>query len=403
MSKNVIRQNIPQDPKNPKDHLNSGYEDSPSEFGIPSCGIEDCDFSVFELFDKTISFTKKVIKASTGPVELNKPFVILATGERFALAKRLKPPRDKRTKNLVLPAISIRRTSIEQNADDITRRGMNQFTGNMIIKRRLDSQDVDYQNLINKLGFKNLGINFPETRRPTGEYRNEPEIIQGGLLKPYNNENIFEIISIPQPQFFTATYEVVFWTSYTQHMNYLIETLMSSYLPQGKMWKLETEKGYWFMGYFQDQYQNGENIDDFTETERLIRYNFSIKVKGYLLAPQGASNLVPVRKWISAPNIAFESIDFSSELSPKKTIEKIENIPNEKFVLTDVERDAQTAQTPTYNQKLLYKKEVINPKTGKKQIKYARIIDSNSKKGETVFSASDLKTLEEFLATQKTP
>ena len=403
MSKNVTRQNIPQDPQNPKDHLNSGYEDSPSDFGIPSCGIEDCDFAIFDLFDKTIPFTKRVIKASAGPVELNKPFVILATGERFALAKRLKPPRDKRTKNLVLPAISIRRTSIEQTSDDITRRGMNQFTGNMIIKRQLDSQDIDYQNLINKLGFKNLGINFPETNRPTGEYKNEPEIIQGGLLTPLNNENIFEIISIPQPQFFTATYEVVFWTSYTQHMNYLIETLMSSYLPQGKMWKLETDKGYWFMGYFQDQYQNGENIDDFTETERLIRYNFSIKVKGYLLAPQGASNLVPVRKWISAPDIAFESIDFSSELSPKKTIEKIENIPKDKFVLTDIERDPAKAQTPTYNQKLLYKKEIINPKTGKKQIKYARVMDSNNKKGETVFSASDLQTLEEFLATYKTP
>ena len=51
MSDNIVRQNIPQDPRNPKDHLDSGYEEAPSEFNIPPCGIEDCDFAIFDLFD----------------------------------------------------------------------------------------------------------------------------------------------------------------------------------------------------------------------------------------------------------------------------------------------------------------------------------------------------------------
>jgi hypothetical protein len=116
---NVTRQNIPQDPRNPKDHLDSGYENSPSlDFTIPPVGIEDIDIAIHRLFDKTIGFNTFVMSATKGPQNIKKPYVIFATGERFALAKRLKPPRDK-NKVLILPAISIRRTSVEQTPDDI--------------------------------------------------------------------------------------------------------------------------------------------------------------------------------------------------------------------------------------------------------------------------------------------
>ena len=126
---NVTRQNIPQDPRNPKDHLDSGYESQPSlDFTIPPVGIEDIDFALHRLFDKTIGFNTFMVSAAKGPQNIKKPYVIFATGERFALAKKLKPPRDK-NKVLILPAISIRRTAIEQAPDDITGRGMNQYTG----------------------------------------------------------------------------------------------------------------------------------------------------------------------------------------------------------------------------------------------------------------------------------
>ena len=54
---NVTRQNIPQDPRNPKDHLDSGYESQPSlDFTIPPVGIEDIDFALHRLFDTLICF-----------------------------------------------------------------------------------------------------------------------------------------------------------------------------------------------------------------------------------------------------------------------------------------------------------------------------------------------------------
>lgn len=401
MSDNVTRQNIPQDPREPKSHLDSGYEDAPAEYNIPSCGIQDCDFSLFDLFDKTIPFTKKVVRGANGPTELNRPMVILATGERFAVVKRLRPPRDKASKSLILPAISIRRTAIEQSSEDITGRGMNQFTGNMIIKRKLSDQDKDYQRVVNKLGMRNLQSDFPTTTKETGDFANNPFVMAGGLLKPELHNNIFEIISIPQPQFFTATYEVVFWTSFSQHMNYLIETLMSSFLPQGKMWKLVTDKGYWFMANMAENFQGSENFDDFKEEERIIRYTFQVKVRGYLLAPSGPSDMVPVRRWISAPNLVFETIAVNSDVQRKKTIEQIYGSTDTRFALTEVEQDPKLKQTPTSNQQMVFEKSYVDHRTGRKLTRYVSKLENNNIRGETVFYASDPQALEEFFLSLK--
>lgn len=403
---NVTRQNIPQDPRNPKDHLDSGYENSPSlDFTIPPVGIEDIDIAIHRLFDKTIGFNTFMMSANKGPQNIKKPYVIFATGERFALAKRLKPPRDK-NKVLILPAISIRRTSIEQTPDDILTRGMNARTGVLTIKRKLSPEDRDYQNLVNKQGLKNLQnvlSGLPTSTRPTGDDKDELEVVQGGLLQDrLSANNIYEIITVPQPQFFTAKYEVVFWTNYTQHMTYLIQTYMNSFLPQFRGHKLETDKGYWFLAYTEDTFNNGENIDQFEGEERLIKYTISINVKGYLLAAQAPTNAVPVRRWISCPNIVFD-VSTAGDIQPKEHLERppIKDITHDGFTLTDININPELKQTPTTLQKFAVNKTLINPITGKKKRKYVSILERNEKKGETVFNASDVETLEEYLISSK--
>lgn len=403
---NVTRQNIPQDPRNPKDHLDSGYENSPSlDFTIPPVGIEDIDIAIHRLFDKTIGFNTFIMSANKGPQNIKKPYVIFATGERFALAKKLKPPRDK-NKVLILPAISIRRTSIEQTPDDIYTRGMNARTGVLTIKRKLSTEDRDYQNLVNKQGLKHLQnvlSGLPTSSRPTGDDANTLEVIQGGLLENrISANNIYEIITIPQPQFFTAKYEVVFWTNYTQHMTYLIQTYMTSFLPQFRGHKLETDKGYWFLAYTEDQFNNGENIDQFEGEERLIKYTFNITVKGYLLAAQAPTNAVPVRRWISAPNIVFD-VAIAGDVQPKAHLERPpqKDTTHDGFTLTDININPEAAQTPTTQQRFAVNKTIIDVNTGKKRHKYVSILDANQKKGETVFAASDIETLEEYLITTK--
>jgi len=393
-SKNVTRQTIERDPKNPESHLDSGYEgdDTSDEFTIPPCGISDSDIALFNLFDKDIGFTIRNVASANKNISIKKPFVIFATGERFALTKRLRPPRDKNN-TLMLPAISVRRTAVTQTDQDITGRGMNQFTGTITIKRRLAEEDRDYQNFINKEAMKNMDLG--DTRRTTGEEGKNVDIVNGGLLSPQLSNNIWEFITIPQPQFFTATYEVVFWTKYVQHMNYLIETYISSFLPQVRGHKLGTEKGYWFMSYTDENFGSQENFEEFTEDKRIVRYSFTVNVKGFILAPNHETNKVPVRRWISSPNIVFDSFP-NGEMITKKHLQEVTK-NQDKFILSDTEIDPQTKQRPTTNQKYSSTKKVWDPKTKKYVSKTVSILESNQKKGETVFYVEDQSLLREYI------
>ena len=97
--------------------LETAMDGPSSTLTIPSCGIEDVDLSLFNLFDKEIPFqvtTDDGIK----PVP-----VIFAAGEKWALNKRKRAIRDKMN-TLILPLITIVRTEISQDPTiDIAGRG----------------------------------------------------------------------------------------------------------------------------------------------------------------------------------------------------------------------------------------------------------------------------------------
>lgn len=402
---NVIRQNIPEPiPGESLGHLPSGYSDgggAPSEtYTIPSCGISDCDMALHKLFNETIKFSTRTYGGGQNPIYIQKPKVIFATGEKFALAKKLRPPRDK-NQVLLLPAISIRRTGIEQTAEDITGRGMNQFTGDLIIKKRLSPEDKDFQSILNKYAFKNIATPPNSTDiNKTEELKEEKDVLEGVYLAPNLGQNIFEIFTIPQPQFFTATYEVIFWTSYHQHMNYLIETFLSSFLPQGRMFRLGTDKGYWFLGHVDESFGSQDNFDDFSSSERLIRYNFTMKVQRFILAPNGPGNSIPVRRYLSAPTVTFDvSESPTGDILTDRdlTVPPLEDKNDSRFILSDINEDQKNKQIPPTDQRFLFKKTYIDPITGKKTIKYIKKRKTNQRKGESTYSVSDIGTLQEFL------
>ena len=129
--------------------LPTGYENvagAPDIF-IPSCSIEDVDVAIFNLFDKEISAQYGGIDGA----EMKKVPVIFAAGEKWALLKKGRLLRD-RNNTLLLPLITIMRTEINQNvSEDVAGRGINQQSGEIVVKRRLDKTDRNYQGLINKL------------------------------------------------------------------------------------------------------------------------------------------------------------------------------------------------------------------------------------------------------------
>lgn len=295
--------------------LVTGYEatsGSPDLY-IPSCGIEDVDVSIFNLFDKEIV-------ASYGGkdgAEIKKVPVIFAAGEKWALLKNGRLIRDK-SNTLIIPLITIMRTEINQNAgDDVVGRGINQQLGEIVVKRRLDKTDRSYQSLINKLLIPNQDnlSSVPageaiSSERTVGELSNSKIARDGAYLAQNRVNNIYETIVVPTPQFYTAKYQVTVWTQYMQHSNQIMEKIFSSFLPQGQCWRLDTPKGYWFIARVeQGSISTETNFEDMSQQERFIKHTFEVSVPAYFFATSSPGAPVPIKRYVSTPNVSFEVCD----------------------------------------------------------------------------------------------
>jgi len=305
-----------------------GYEGTniPDDFSLPSCTIEDVDRGLFNLFNEELPFFYKLEKES------RRIPVIFATGERFAILRRKRPLRDN-SGALILPLISIQRTGVQQ---ENTKGGGPGEGQPLTIKKRLSRDDVTYQRLMNKLNLQNAddvasdgnmikgrsiteasASNYDQAKvgaLATRRMQPLPSTTTrlGQLLKPDLTRNIFEIITIPPTKFFTVSYNVTFWTQYTQQINDMLSVLMSAYIDmRRRTFRLETSSGYWFVAYINSQLTPGNNFDDFTDSERMVKYSLDIEVPAFLIAPNYPGAREPLRRFVATPELVFETVGVS--------------------------------------------------------------------------------------------
>lgn len=293
--------------------LPSGYDgrDESPDLKIPSCGVEDVDIAMFNLFEKEIS-------AQCGGIDsapMKKVPVVFAAGEKWALLKRGKPVRD-RNSTLILPLITIMRTDLNQNmGEDVVGRGINQQIGEIVVKRRLDKSDRGYQALINRMLIPNQAsvadsvvTGSLTTDRKTGDLASSAEVKDGAYLTPNFMNNVYETIVVPMPQFYTVKYQVTVWTQYMQHANQIMEKVFSSLLPQGQSWRLDTPKGYWFVAKVEDGSFGVEtNFEDMSQQERYIKHTFNVSVPAYFFVSSAPGLPIAVKRYVSNPIISFET------------------------------------------------------------------------------------------------
>lgn len=405
--------------------LPTGYpEGATGDLVIPPVGLEDVDTALFRLFDKELPFA--VGNASGG--DLKKVPVIFAGGEKWAMLKQNRPLRDK-SNSLILPLITIGRPNFSQDPSaDIVGRGINQQTGEIVIRRRLDSADRNYQNIINKFllrGQDNVAVSPSvatgaqlSTLSDVGQLEEDPTIRKGGLLLSDRRNNVFETLVVPSPQFITVNYEVTIWTQYTHHMNQISETLLSSFLPQMRGWRLDTPKGYWFIARMSDSAFNFEtNFDDMSQGERVIKQKFNVEVPAYVFASSAPGVPIPVKRYVSAPNISFtvglpagQQVPIDSQ--PALTIDdpflgaddptlpladRDNGRPDRRrtgtsrfFASNDVDRDdpALRAQ-PRGTDPSQYTRVLVRGRDGKIRTEYVKVTNKNSFTGETAFSSGN--------------
>ncbi len=371
----------------------------PSDFSIAPVAITDVDRAVFKLFDKTLRLQTKINQET-----IDVP-AIFAGGERVFLVKRNSPPRDK-VGAFILPIVSIKRTGIEQSKiGSIPGRGMGQNTGDIVIKKRLSSKDAKYQSLINKLNIQNQDNvasieNRAGTTNPVGSrlgrvatrrvQKSSFNTWTGEMMAPDLGRNIFEIITMPFPHFYTAMYEITFWTQYTQHMNQMLERFMTSYDAQGNQIRLDANNGYWFVAYVDDDVNSDDNFNDYTEDERFVKYRFNLRVPAYMHGAERNGSGIPVRSFLSAPQISFQLLG-GGPPEPEAKTAPVGSGDINKFALSDInvldKRGNQVLDTRQTTEKV--NQFVADPfgdgSTGKNRL--VRVITRNQRKGETVMSS----------------
>ncbi len=387
--------------------LPSGVEGTnvPSNFSIPDSSIADVDRAVFNLFEKRLKLEVKV-----GQKMISVP-TIFAGGERVFLVKGNKPPRDK-AGAFILPIVSIKRTGLDQSKPGIIAgRGMGQNTGDIVIKKRLSSRDPRYQSLINTIGLKNQdNVASTENRisntNPVGSLagtvatrRLQPSSFNtwtGELLTPDLGNNIYEVITMPFPHFYTALYEVTFWTQYVQHMNSLLERFMTSYDAQGNQFRLDTDKGYWFVGYVDDDISSNDNFNDYTDEERYVKYKFTLKVPAYLHGAERHGAGKPFRSFLSAPQLSFQIIG-GGPPEPTRKDAPVGTGNINKFVLSDVQTlDKRGNLVVDERQETEYVQEFVQDPFGDSgRNRLIRVLTRNQRKGETVMSKRVLKSIDD--------
>jgi hypothetical protein len=274
-----------------------GYEgDSyPENYTVPSCGLEDLDFAVFNLFNEQMPLYY-VLHG-----EQKKIPVIFATGERFAILRRNKPLTDK-SGALVLPLISITRTGLE----NVPQKGMtnNQMFPEVMV-RRISKNNTEWRQKNNFEGFESIRHMHKSNATSFN-------------LKPQVENNIYETIEIPPVKYFGATYEISIWSSFTQEMNDILTTVMSAYtINPGQQFRLESKKGYWFPAFVESSFNQDTNYSDFTDAERYVKYNMTLNTTGYILAPNIHNGKVGLKSMMSAPNISFETMISNVDVSPQ--------------------------------------------------------------------------------------
>ena len=266
--------------------ISTGLEgvDIPEDFDMPSCGIEDVDRAMFKLFNEDLPFYYE----QDG--DMKRIPCIFAGGERAMILRRKKPLRD-RQGALILPLVSIMRNGIDQESD----KGIGPGDGTLTIRKRLAQEDRAFKRLANQEGLRNQA-NIPTSAKSSN------------FSLGIGAKNIYEVITIPAPRFFKATYEVTFWAQYLQQMNDILEAFMASYnIDIARSFKIETNKGYWFVATVESGLNDSTNFDGYADDERLIKTSVTMSVTGYIINPKFPGAPSTFRRYVSAPKVQFET------------------------------------------------------------------------------------------------
>ena len=237
--------------------LNRGYLYSRSEDDIknPSVTLMDMDSAIMFYFENVINPSVK----DNG--ENVKVPIMYSSPERWKAIKRDGFMRDKK-RQIITPVITYRRTSIERDE--------------MVPQDKLDANNP------------HLFYTFEKKFSQSNRYDNLTTQI--GLLPQR------EYYNVAMPDYVTLTYDFIIWTSYIEQMNKIVEKVVYS------------DGAYWGDP---DKMRFRTSIDSFTDAtevsdvERLVRTNFTVTLRGYLLPEGNFDHRSTTQKFLTPQRVVF--------------------------------------------------------------------------------------------------
>jgi hypothetical protein len=134
------------------------------------------------------------------------------------------------------------------------------------------------------------GVTMPAYQKYSKKNRYERFSLQNGV-RP-----IYELYNVAMPSYVTVTYEVMIWTSFTEHMNKIVEAFQYA---TDRYWG--KEDGYKFRARI-DSFDTAQEVAE--GSERVIRTTFTISVNAYLLA-EVFDNQPTVKKEFTKKRVVF--------------------------------------------------------------------------------------------------
>jgi hypothetical protein len=232
------------------------WNDKHGDYEITKVTFRTVDQAVSDYFDKKLNLTVENREGTRTKVP-----VVYAGTERWKAIRDNKGLRDENG-TLILPVISVRRTDINRE------KGF----GGMAV-------DQPYITVSKKLANKTTALaNLVDQR------------VKNGFPQAKNIGPVYEHLTLPFPDFCTFYYEINIWAQYQAQMNEIIEQIVYKYdnkdsfvMPVEYDEANHAKKGYYFVGFSDSDFTSDSNFEDMTDSERIVKYDFTIKVPVYLI------------------------------------------------------------------------------------------------------------------------
>lgn len=263
------------------------------EVGYRTVTLENVDRGIRDWFDKSVD-----ARVQSPNEELRKVPVFFSSGERWSVGRTRQLFRDENG-ILILPVISVRRVSIEP---DVTKMALGCQTENIQVAVRVDPKSNDLQNLLTR------GANNPAS---------------GTLQTNLNSPNrsfppVYDVYTVPFPDLMQATYQLVIQTQFISQMNEILQKMWrmldiqksfvallendgrlspKTYQFDSPYYKVPKLPASYVVGFLDSTSNDSGNIEEFTDTERIIKYSTEVRVPFALqTAPEGAPSPLKVTR-----------------------------------------------------------------------------------------------------------